>query len=535
MGLNSVGTTAESAAPGDVPASEGVTGQAGGTPATIVQRASPGDTFTTSALQGSQVVVASLPPGYVAMFAGRRQDISPDRFSTPEGRALLGRAISIGADELYLYLKRRTKGVKSNVQLGPNIDMCYFWRLGGYGGVDSSGTDEKGVNRQKDAALKAGMVDVADLPPELLDLMYLVNFIAREDGTREKGTLTVLKHFPGGPGLEYTESKELIIETPFSESTQTFLAPFIDALQMKDPPRALMIAHTQYSFERDLRSRHPEFEGYYVLDKETMPASLSPAMIRGYLRGDLGFKGLTVSDWVDMPGVGNFVYNAKIKGMEREFEQEAKKVVLLSYSGINWAGGLDVTQCDYESVQRYYDANPEFQAIFDGNITEGLYFAVTQADPKKLRFPIDLSVLDYDDLHAPIDSLSGEKADARKKLDDYVGSLSMAEKVSILGRKISHRARINPDIKKICDYYYAPQDIWNRGGVVMMILIRNIISELDGYEYPRPPTKFDQEEAWVKKLMGNARFRATFDLIDWNSPEIRAMLEKEIEGLKRQE
>jgi beta-N-acetylhexosaminidase len=102
-----------------------------------------------------------------------------------------------------------------------------------------------------------------------------------------EGLVPVAKHFPGH-GRTALDSHAVLptVEAPADELARTELAPFRRALDAGCP--AVLVAHVRYP----------------ALDADR-PASLSPAVIEGLLRVELGFDGLVVSDDLEMRAVAD--------------------------------------------------------------------------------------------------------------------------------------------------------------------------------------------------------------------------------------
>ena len=100
-----------------------------------------------------------------------------------------------------------------------------------------------------------------------------------------EGLVPVAKHFPGH-GRTPLDSHLLLpeVDAPRAEIERTELAPFRQALDAGCP--AVLVAHVRYP----------------ALDP-AWPASLSPAVVTGLLRSDLGFGGLVLSDDLEMDAV----------------------------------------------------------------------------------------------------------------------------------------------------------------------------------------------------------------------------------------
>ncbi|WP_300669087.1 glycoside hydrolase family 3 N-terminal domain-containing protein [Desulfoluna sp.] len=100
-----------------------------------------------------------------------------------------------------------------------------------------------------------------------------------------EGVLSVVKHFPG-IGRTTLDSHLTLPElaTPFSELMQADLVPFQVACHAG--ASAVMLSHIKYT---DI---DPQW-----------PASLSPEVVKGLLRGRLGYKGVVMTDDLDMKAI----------------------------------------------------------------------------------------------------------------------------------------------------------------------------------------------------------------------------------------
>ena len=105
-------------------------------------------------------------------------------------------------------------------------------------------------------------------------------------GTNDGRVLSTAKHFPGH-GATGTDSH---LELPLLEFTRERLEkvelfPFRSAIE--SDVKSIMVAHLAVP----------------ALDTSSLPASISPALIDGYLREEMGFEGLVVTDAMEMQGV----------------------------------------------------------------------------------------------------------------------------------------------------------------------------------------------------------------------------------------
>jgi beta-N-acetylhexosaminidase len=109
--------------------------------------------------------------------------------------------------------------------------------------------------------------------------------VAFVDAMLPSGLVPVAKHFPGH-GLTSVDSHHALPETAatLADLERGELVPFRAVLAAGCP--AVLVAHVRYR----------------ALDAEN-PASLSPEIVSGLLRGRLGFDGLVVSDDLEMAAV----------------------------------------------------------------------------------------------------------------------------------------------------------------------------------------------------------------------------------------
>lgn len=101
--------------------------------------------------------------------------------------------------------------------------------------------------------------------------------------------IPVAKHFPGH-GMTSLDSHLTmpVCDLSFEELERIHIAPFKNAIAQNIP--AIMVSHIHYK----------------CFDKEAIPASISNNVIKKRLRQTLNFKGLIVSDDMDMGGISGF-------------------------------------------------------------------------------------------------------------------------------------------------------------------------------------------------------------------------------------
>lgn len=114
-------------------------------------------------------------------------------------------------------------------------------------------------------------------------------------GIQDAGVLATLKHFPGHGDTSQDSHVTLpVINLSRDRLDAVELAPFRAGIEAG--AAAVMVAHIVY----------PQIE-----PDPHLPASLSPAVITGLLREELGFDGLILTDALDMDAIDtNFTYEA---------------------------------------------------------------------------------------------------------------------------------------------------------------------------------------------------------------------------------
>lgn len=117
------------------------------------------------------------------------------------------------------------------------------------------------------------------------------------EGLHEENIITSLKHFPGH-GDTGTDSHTGLpcIDKSYDEIKKTELVPF--ARGIEENSEMIMTAHIQF----------PQIEKETYTSQKTgeainLPATLSKTMITDVLRGDMGYKGVVVTDSLDMAAI----------------------------------------------------------------------------------------------------------------------------------------------------------------------------------------------------------------------------------------
>ena len=123
----------------------------------------------------------------------------------------------------------------------------------------------------------------SDKPEEVIEAGNLVSEVYRRNGI-----IPCQKHFPGhGDANSDSHSSLPLINLPLEEMEKTHIAPFKSAVE--NNAEMIMIAHLHCT----------------CFEKKSIPTSLSKHAI-SYLRNDLGYSGVTISDDMIMQGVSAF-------------------------------------------------------------------------------------------------------------------------------------------------------------------------------------------------------------------------------------
>ena len=109
--------------------------------------------------------------------------------------------------------------------------------------------------------------------------------------SQARGVIAAMKHFPGHGNVEADSHTAKVVIEKFD---YTELKPYFDAVR-KNEAKMIMVGHI------------------YLMQRDTeLPASLSPAIIDGLLRGELKFDGVVISDDMLMGGLKDFTLQEKV-------------------------------------------------------------------------------------------------------------------------------------------------------------------------------------------------------------------------------
>ncbi len=121
--------------------------------------------------------------------------------------------------------------------------------------------------------------------------------IALAKGLEDNGVIAVYKHFPGHGNTEVDSHEDLpIVGKTKQELMELDLIPFIDAI--KNNASMIMIGHLAV----------PE------ITKDNVPASISKKLITDFLKKDLGYDGIVITDALNMKALTNYYTEEEICG-----------------------------------------------------------------------------------------------------------------------------------------------------------------------------------------------------------------------------
>lgn len=121
--------------------------------------------------------------------------------------------------------------------------------------------------------------------------------LAFSKGLEDNNVISSFKHFPGHGNTEVDSHKDLpIVSKTKEELMKSDLIPFIDAIE--NNANLIMIGHLAV----------PE------ITQDNVPASLSKKLITDFLKNELNYKGLVVTDALDMKALTNYYSDEEICG-----------------------------------------------------------------------------------------------------------------------------------------------------------------------------------------------------------------------------
>lgn len=152
------------------------------------------------------------------------------------------------------------------------------------------------ANELKNMGFNVNFAPVADVGDGERNFSNDANTVAEfvkaaVDGYRHAGMLCSLKHFPGiGRGEKDTHVDSVVVNDDFDTIYNRDMLPFRGVISNQDFDNYMvMVSHVTY----------PSFAG-------NTPACISPVIIKGILRKELGYQGIIITDDLEMGAVSNY-------------------------------------------------------------------------------------------------------------------------------------------------------------------------------------------------------------------------------------
>lgn len=194
----------------------------------------------------------------------------------------------------------------------------------------------------KDLGINLNFAPVADVGSNdrrsySTDAQKVTEFVVNAGkGYEDNNLLYCLKHFPGiGKGKIDTHLDAYSVPVDGETLRSEDLAPFKSAIEQLSPDKYfIMISHLTY----------PAFD-------ENVPASLSPKIITGILRNELGYQGIIITDDLEMGAISKHY----------TFEEAGVKAVL---------AGADIVLVCHEYEHEIAVYNGILKAVRNGTISE---------------------------------------------------------------------------------------------------------------------------------------------------------------------
>ncbi len=229
----------------------------------------------TGALQAARHESGTAPPLLIAIDqeGGRVARLPRDRFPAFAGNMAIGATRARHGDHFARLVGERLgadlAALGFNVNFAPNVD----------------------VNNNP----RNPVINVRSFGDDPLAVAELG--IAFVNAMQQQGVAATAKHFPGH-GDTHTDSHNALPQVDHDRATadRIDLAPYRELIR-RAPPQLIMSAHIQYPALD--ASTLPDRSGNPV----TVPATLSKRMLTDLLRNELGYRGVIVTDAMNMAGI----------------------------------------------------------------------------------------------------------------------------------------------------------------------------------------------------------------------------------------
>jgi len=447
----------------------------------------------------------------------------------------------------------------TNVYFGPAA-YCYRYRVSvpsdSYYVGDGMGarTREELANEMKraaghgipiaaaDAALakKLGVQFSADkeASDEECRAVFLIHCLARLRDGADHGRKYVVKHlFEQNAEFENSEKSQIRYKTSLSELRNGAARPFLSLMSLKNQPIGFMAGHAYYPVaEKELRAKYPSIISV-IPPSASAPVSLSPYFLRGFVRKDMKYEGLIITDDIRMGGVTEYLADIRQslpKGM-RTLSDPVLFFVLATYAGANLPlNAQGFSPDEKKEVLGLYNSNLQFRKVFDEMALESLFLHLRAINPKN---PL-ISGISLPDLSAKQDLLPPDK---RKKILE-LNSVFMQGTASdfdakfmilVARRLVKNERRASPylpqglpkPVIECVEFFSNMDECWSRNGIIDMFFRQKVVASLTGKTFPGPE-KFKYEAEWLDALMHDKVFSAAYNQVDWNGAVMRTIFER---------
>lgn len=194
---------------------------------------------------------------------------------------------------------------------------------------------------------------------------------------QSQGVLTALKHFPGhGDTVVDSHTGLPQVNHDLPTIMKQDIAPFKHIIKEHEPA-FVMTAHIQY----------PQLDNSTLLAKngteQVRPATLSPVILTDLLRGTLGFKGIVITDALDMAGIAQ--YFSPQEAIIETFNAGAD-IALMPYT-IRNLEDIQAFSSLMDELERQLEKSGDFTALFAS------YTRIMNTKQKLVSSPRQLSTL----------------------------------------------------------------------------------------------------------------------------------------------
>lgn len=283
---------------------------------------------------------------------------------------------------------------------------------------------------------------------------------AAVQGMEEQGVLTSIKHFPGHGDTETDSHYGLpLVENSLTQIDAIDFPPFRAGIRAGTA--SVMIAHLNVP----------------ALDSTGTPSSLSPIVIKDYLQGQLGFKGLVISDALNMKAVADrygkteVVVKAFEAGCDILLFPESVEEAIHAIKQKVEAGEIDMTEID---VRCKKVLNAKYKAII--NPKKGTNYSEFEIElAKKQVYEKAITVLKNDEEALPI-----------TRFDQRIAHVSIGTNTGALKKSMDLVAPVDHfHFYTVDEAQKRLQDTLNEYDIIITALHSNTVRSRNDYGLPK--------------------------------------------------